>query len=247
MAGIETSKIYELYYHDVDYKKKALITTLINYFGDLATYQSEELGIGMDFLKAKNVAWVLYKWDIEIEDYPCYGERITVKTRPYSFKKFYAYRTFEILSEKGVVLGRAKSLWFLIDRDRRRPVRVNEEFYKAYKIDMDKSEELDIDPIDKIKEIHFYKDFDVRYSDIDTNRHVNNSKYVAWALETVPLEIVLNHSIRRIKVVYEKETTYGDIIKSCTEVVDNGDEKICLHKIANSEGKELTLLQTYWK
>ena len=61
--------------------------------------------------------------------------------------------------------------------------------------------------------MHSEKSFDVRYSDIDTNMHVNNVKYVSWALETVPKDIVLNYELKNVKVTYEKETTYGETIK----------------------------------
>ena len=33
--------------------------------------------------------------------------------------------------------------------------------------------------------------FKVRYGDIDSNMHVNNVKYVEWAIESLPLDIVL--------------------------------------------------------
>ena len=90
------------------------------------------------------------------------------------------------------------------------------------------------------------KSFQVRYSDIDTNMHVNNVKYVAWALETVPKDVVLNCELKNIKVTYEKETTYGETIKVSTEVIRKENIIICRHKIINEEGTELTLLESTW-
>ena len=52
------------------------------------------------------------------------------------------------------------------------------------------------------------KIFNVRYSDIDTNGHVNNSKYVSWIIETVPLEIVLNYTLKNLKMDYKRNSLW---------------------------------------
>ena len=40
-----------------------------------------------------------------------------------------------------------------------------------------------------------HANFKVRYGDIDSNMHVNNVRYVEWAIESLPLDIVLNYEI----------------------------------------------------
>lgn len=42
---------YRIHYYEIDYKKRALITSLMNYFDDVATCQSEKLGVGIDYLR----------------------------------------------------------------------------------------------------------------------------------------------------------------------------------------------------
>lgn len=247
MPGFTYEKEYEIHYYEIDYKEKALITSIVDFLGDVATKQSEELGVGIEFLKEKNLAWVLYKWDIDMYKYPSYGEKIRVKTCAYSMRKFYAYRKFEILSLEGETLGKAESVWFLINVQKRRPVRVPEELYKFYGVDLNDDSMLEIEDIEKLQNISFEKTFNVRYSDIDTNRHVNNAKYIAWAIETVPLDIVLNYTLLNVKVTYEKETTYGEMIKVLTELIKEEEKVVCLHKIIDKEEKELTLLKTVWE
>ena len=44
------------------------------------------------------------------------------------------------------------------------------------------------------------------------NEHVNNTKYVCWAIETVEPDFITNHRIKNLKVVYKKETTYKDVV-----------------------------------
>ena len=80
--------------------------------------------------------------------------------------------------------------------------------YEAYGIDESNNTAIEIENIKPVNTVHYEKSFQVRYSDIDTNMHVNNVKYAAWALETVPKDIVLNYELKNIKATYEKETTY---------------------------------------
>jgi medium-chain acyl-[acyl-carrier-protein] hydrolase len=247
MPGFAYEKEYEIHYYEVDFKRRALITSMIDFLGDIATKQSEELGVGIDYLRVNNCAWVLYKWNVDIYNYPTYGEKIKIRTRPYSMKKFYAYRIFEIFNSQGELIGKADSIWFLINIEKRRPSRINKDIYDFYGVSIDDESVLVIEDIEKPANPSYDKNFNVRYSDIDTNQHVNNAKYIAWAIETVPMEIVLNYTLKNIKVTYEKETKYGETIKVLTEIINEDNQVTAIHKIIDSEEKELTLLKTVWE
>lgn len=245
MAGNAYEKEYQIHYYEIDYRRKALITSIVDYLGDAATSQAEELGIGMDYLMENRFGWVLYKWDIDMYSYPHYNEKITIRTWAHSFRKFYAYRRYEFINSNGEIIGKADSIWFLINMDRRRPVRINEHLCSTFGV-VEEDSPIDIENITAPSKIDSEKLFDVRYSDIDTNGHVNNTKYIAWAIETVPKNIVLNYTLNNLKVTYEKETTYGEAARIFTEVIVEGDKYICHHKIIDNEDKELTLLKTTW-
>jgi medium-chain acyl-[acyl-carrier-protein] hydrolase len=247
MPGFTYEKEYEIHYYEVDYKKRALITSVVDFLGDIATKQSAELGVGIDYLIENKLAWVLYKWNVDIYKYPTYGEKVKIKTCPSSMRKFYAYRTFEIFNTEGELIGKAESIWFLIDIEKRRPVRISKDIYKFYGVDFEDDSILEIEDIKKSTGLSNEKIFNVRYSDIDTNHHVNNSKYIAWAIETVPMEIVLKYTLKNVKVTYEKETTYGETVRVFTEVINEDNLVVCLHKIMDKEDKELTLLKTVWE
>jgi len=192
------------------------------------------------------MAWVLYKWDITMLSYPLLNANIKLATYAHSFNKFYAYRKYEIFDDKENKIGRADSVWILINTDIRRPMRITKDMFEVYGIGDNKNAPIDIENILSINTINSEKSFQVRYSDIDTNMHVNNVKYAAWALETIPKDIMLNCELKNIKVTYIKETTYGEIIKVSTEVIKEENKTICRHKIVNEEGTEITLLESTW-
>ncbi|QAT41526.1 acyl-ACP thioesterase domain-containing protein [Clostridium sp. JN-9] len=247
MSGKVTTKEYEIHYYEIDYKKRLLLTSLMNFFNDIVNHQSEDFNVGIDYMAERKKTWVLYKWSINIKRYPLLEEIIRIKTVPSSFNKFFGYRKYEVYDSKDDLIMTADSVWFLIDIEKRKPIRISDDMYLAYGISKDDNADVKIKKIKSPEQTQYEKTFNVRYSDIDTNKHVNNVNYVAWALETVPKEIVLDHSLNNIIVTYEKETTYGDIVKSKVQVIDNQDGTIlCKHKIEGNNGTELTIMETNW-
>ena len=68
-VGIKTEKEYEVHYYEVNYKLECKISSIINYFCDIGTFQSESLGVGIDYLTERRLAWVFYRYDINIKRY----------------------------------------------------------------------------------------------------------------------------------------------------------------------------------
>jgi len=247
MCGKPAEKEYEIHYYEVDKWKRVLPTSIMDYFSDICTMQSDSRGITLDYMADNNIAWILYKWDINIKRYPLYGETVKVITIPYSFRKFYAYREFKVVDASGEVVITADSMWFLIDTVRRRPLKVPETMFEAFGIGPDENTALEIRKIEPPEECDLTKEFNVRYSDIDTNQHVNNVKYAAWILEAVPLNIILDYTLKNINITYEKETFYGDMIKACTKIHEAEGRIVCTHKILDSGGNVLTVAETIWE
>lgn len=239
-------KEYEVHFYEVDYKKRAFIMSLMDYFNDVATFQSEKLGIGIDYMTKNNMAWILYKWDISVKKYPMYGDKVIVTTEPCAFKKFYGYRKFQVLDINREVIATANSAWLLIDINEKKPVRVTEHIIKTYGLTDRDNEVLKIENIRELEKVDNFVEFRVRYSDIDTNGHVNNEKYAAWLIESVPLEIVLNYTLTNIKLTYKKESKYGEMVKILSEIEHKEDKIIVIHKVVK-EDEAITLGETIWE
>lgn len=239
-------KEYEVNYYEIDYKERLLITSLVNYFGDIATKHSENVGGGLSYSRKNGVAWVLYKWNIDIKHYPEYGQKIRVRTNACSFRKFYGYRTFEVFDKEDNMIAKANSIWLLIDTNKRKILRITEDMYKIFGLTEKDNKPLLIKNVKLPKKFTIEKSFNVRYSDIDTNKHVNNVKYIDWILETIPLNIILEYNIKHINITYEKEALYGEKIKIFTELKKQDEGYVSLHKIIDNNGKELSVIEAIW-
>jgi len=117
-----TSKSYNVHYYEVDAKKRALISTIMNYLMDICSVQSDSRGVGVEYLMTNNKGWILTHWNIKINRYPLYDENLKVSTRANSFYKYYAYRTNYIEDSLGNLIVDGRSIWLLVDSAKRRPV-----------------------------------------------------------------------------------------------------------------------------
>lgn len=57
-------------YSEVDSNARLTLDGIINYMQDCTNFQSEDLGVGLEFHKEKNLAWILNSWQIVIDEYP---------------------------------------------------------------------------------------------------------------------------------------------------------------------------------
>ena len=100
-------------YSEVGEDKKLSLNSIINYFQDCSTFQSEELNNGVERLEKLHRVWVLSSWQIVIERYPDLCEEIETGTWPYHFKNFMGYRNFVMQDKEGKRLAYGNSLWKL--------------------------------------------------------------------------------------------------------------------------------------
>ena len=49
-------------YSEIDHHGTLTLPALINYFQDCSTFQSEDVGLGTEVLKAEKRAWILSYW-----------------------------------------------------------------------------------------------------------------------------------------------------------------------------------------
>lgn len=241
------SKQYEVHYYDCDYRLKCNLPSLVNFFCDIGNAHSESVGDTIPKLIENNMVWVFYKYDIKVKRYPNYREKVKVETFAMSFNKFYAHRGYRVIAEDGEVIAEAVSLFFLINIKRRRPMRIPDREIELYGAEGLVGKEIDMDKIPEVEREDVITEFNIRYSDIDSNGHVNNVKYMEWAIESVPQDIVKDHELKRIRVDFDKETTYGNKVTIATDIIQREDKIITIHSIRENNDKELTKLQIEWE
>jgi acyl-ACP thioesterase len=201
----------------VDEKRQLSLTAMVNYLQDCSTFQSEDLGRGLEYLEAQHKAWLLSSWQIVIERLPKLGEKIRVGTWPYEFKAMYGYRNFIIEGMDGEPLVKADAVWFLYDTESGRPLKVQEEDIRCYYTGEHERLVMPEAPR-KIRIPETYitgAPVTVMAHHIDTNHHVNNAKYIGIARESLLPFLAEGEEepeLSELRVEYKKAAVLGDVM-----------------------------------
>ena len=195
-------------YSETDSEGELTLNALLNYFQDCSTFHSEDVGLGISYMKEIGQAWVLSSWQIVVDRYPKLGEKVKIVTLPYELKGFLGYRNFAMLDEEGNYLAKANSLWSLLDMTTGKPVAVNEAMQKGYGID----EKLDMDYAPRKITVpdggQLLEPIVVKKHHLDTNHHVNNGQYVNIAMEYLPDDFL----IHQMRAEYKKQAFLDDVL-----------------------------------
>lgn len=195
-------------YSEVDQNRMTTMTQIVNYFQDCSTFHSEDIGVGLDYLYQQHRAWLLLGWQIEVERFPTFGESIDIGTWAYEFKGMLGYRNFDIVDQQGKRIASANSIWTYIDTDTNHPVKPEGEAILKYELNEPLSMEYLPRKIKVPNELIEKEPFQILKMHIDTNHHVNNSKYIEFALEYLEKGFVIG----RMRAEYKQAAVLGDMI-----------------------------------
>ena len=81
-------------YSEIGENGRLTLPGILNYFQDCSTFQSEEVGLGLEVLKNRKRFWVLSAWQVIVDRYPALGEKIRTSTWAYGFRGFIGMRNF---------------------------------------------------------------------------------------------------------------------------------------------------------
>lgn len=206
-------------YSETDESGRLSVTGIMNYLQDCSTFQSEDLHMGIRYLKDKKRAWWLNSWQILVDRYPRLGERIRISTWPYGFKGIFGYRNFTICDEDGEYLVRADSCWFFYDLEKNTPVRVAKEEIRGYG---EGEPALTLPPAPR--KILLPAEYEERepivaaHHHLDTNHHVNNAQYVEIARELLPA----GFCIGELRAEYKNAAVLGDVMLPRVSMTPDG-------------------------
>ena len=228
-------------YSEVDSNAVLTLESLIDYFQDCSTFQTEDGPASMEYLKEKKIAWVLSSWQIEIKRLPKLCEHVTIGTIPYTLKGPMGLRNFFMRTQEGEYLAIANSVWTLFDFAKGVPTRVTPEIIEAYPL----GEKLDMEYKDrKIAipegETLSCEEIVVRKNHLDTNNHVNNGQYIRMAVDCLPES---SRNISSMRAEYKKQAVLGDILYPVVIESVIGDNKVYTVSFNDKDGAGVCVVQ----
>lgn len=213
MANILTRE-FTISSYDVSPRGQARLTTMANFFQEVAHQHASALGLGYHEMKSKKITWVLSRMRIRMERYPLWNETIRLETWPSGAERLFALRDFRVLDHSGALIGMASTAWLILDIDSRRLIRPREMLDQFKMIIHDvQMFETPLGKIDAPGEMNRLDVHTVAYSDLDIMGHVNNVKYMEWCIDAVTSEENTGQENREIEINFNHEAVMGDRVE----------------------------------
>ena len=228
----------------VDFTLHETIEAVCSDILNVAGTDAKNKGISADVLMQQNRSWVLSRMSVEIDRQPEQYEEYNILTwvNPHT-SRLISTRNFELSDSEGKQFGRAVSQWCVIDFEKRMPVSLEEvEHLFTDKFCDDPSP---CDAPRKVRGIEptVTRQHEVRYSDIDFNRHVNTMRYIRMMLNTQPIEYLTDNRPLRLDIHFAKECRLGEVLTIGYEQRDS----VSLFEIRNGEGAVACTAAIEWK
>jgi len=203
---------YFINWHEADFKGNASLTSICNFLQETAWRNAEHMGVGYSQLHQNKQIWVVLRWLIRMEKYPKWRDEIILETWPRPPERLFALRDYQIKSIDGEILGAATSTWLVLDANTHRPQKPD--FLKdalhltSNKLSIGRNADNLIIP----EGLRLKKSHEVIISEIDNYGHVNNAKYVEWALNLFDQQFLEERTIKEFQINFLNEAKFGQVI-----------------------------------
>lgn len=228
---------------ETDQNGQATLPALVGYMQEAAWDNTATMGISMYELLEQGLTWVLQRMRVEMFRYPRHREKITVETWASGRERVFLHRDFRVYGADRELLGQATSVWLVMDVVKRQMVSVPDFITAVEVVPGEEPLPFAKGKLPQLEEIRYEEQMPVRWHDIDLNRHVTNTRYLQWALETLSTEILTTQQLREIDIIFKAESTLGDTVLATAGPAEEAD--MFLHKLTSIEsGKELVQART---
>lgn len=254
----EYQKDFIIDYKDVDRYLYLRLDAVVQMLNTLSMYHTVNLGMEPDYMEKRGLVWVLYQWRLNLAEGRYYAQKLTFRTFAVFQKEIYSHRYFHAMDEAGNVVGTALSIWIVIDQEKRKMVKIPPDIQAAFSDRLHPAlspeqqtlvDQLDTSSLRRRKDAEFQeeKKVELRFTDIDSNGHVNNTVYVGWAVEALKFQgdetFLETHVPQGLSIIYKKEKLPGGAVVIRT--ARQGQESY--HEILDEEGCLLSILELSWK
>jgi medium-chain acyl-[acyl-carrier-protein] hydrolase len=204
------TQTHTLQTRDVDLNERWRPSAIFLSMQEAGTAHAELLGLGRSMTLKNQRVFVLSRSRLCMQSYPRLGDTVVSSTWPGQSNRFFCPRYHTFTRPDGTLLGTASTLWVLIDVHSRQivsPLKANLPFPDTSDLQPpcpapDKAAQID----NAVEEKRAYTSL---YTDIDLNRHVNNTRYIDWLCDSLGCDALSCASIASLVVNYEKEILPG--------------------------------------
>ena len=220
---------------DCDVNGEWRFSAILETLQETAGGHCDRMGCGRRDLIKSHIAWVLIRSEVHMDRYPVIGERVYVETfhTPVRHRLFPRY--FLIRDNQRQMIGKASTLWTLIDIRTRKTIAAD---WVAAKMpdnsDMKAPMSLPTNILAPEKAQREEVIYHPSYTDLDANGHMNNAKYADLLCNLLGTEAMRRSKICSMILNFNAEVLPDEAIplvlergqQQCRLTGENGARKL---------------------
>lgn len=221
-------KEYFLRSGDFDKYNHIKPSAVLELFQDAAGQHALELGVGFEDMLKRSYLWVLTRIKFKVMAQVKCHQKVTVKTWPLQPNRLNYRREYSIENEDGEPLIVGSSEWVIMHSETRRLVSDPNLYPFTDGFHNEKMFE------DKLLKVHDFEAtttpriVNAGFSDLDTNNHVNNTKYANYVLDAIAPS--KEDILKLFQIDYRREVLEGTELnifyqKDANEILAKGENK----------------------
>ena len=165
---------------------------------------------------AANAVWVLARMHVRFLRMPVRYETIRLETWHKGISSIFFLRDYRVSDEAGNPLIESTSSWVIMEKDERRMLRPDS-LGEVIPPRPEQPGDAIGTPAQKVviprgATLEKVADHPVRYSDVDSNRHVNNTRYTAWAMDCLPDALTFENDLKELEINFNREARPGETV-----------------------------------
>ena len=181
---------------------------ILFYAQDMAGRHCVDLAVDYDTMAAKRLFWAVIRHRVQITRMPVRGETLTLETWPMPTTRVAYPRATVCYDEAGNEVFRVISLWVIMNLDTRAMILPGKSGIDV--LGLCKGTELAPPASLAPMVLENRKLRTVRYSDLDRNGHMNNCRYLEWAMDLLPSAFHHGHQMKEFVICYLSEAREGE-------------------------------------
>lgn len=177
-----------------------------------------------DTLAARQMFWAVTRHSVQITRIPMIGEKIRVETWPMPVNKAAFPRSVVAYDEAGNECFRSITLWVLMNLRTRRMVLPKQSgiVFEG----LVRGGELAVPGGLIPRPAACTAERTVRFSDLDRNGHMNNTRCMEWIADLLPGEFHRDHRVNSILVCYQNEAREGETLAMNPVFLEDGSLQV---------------------
>lgn len=215
--------------NDVDSSLQIRVSSLLRHMQETATNHADKIKFGHNELGKDNHIWVIIRMQLEINRLPALDEEFYITTHPGKAKAFMFPRYFQVYDKHNNLLLNASSTWVVLNYETRKVV-INP--FKDRKLP-EEEDNKDLALPEKVlgESPTLVETRKAKYSEVDMNGHINNTRYVDYILDLHDSEFHKKKMIKSLLINFDKEIMEGDLIS----LYSNNQEPEIIHGLVDGQ------------